>query len=126
MGRIPHAVARYPDQPAGPNPQRMQAARRIAACLAVGVVWLVLLAVAHDQVVRSMFVVKLLAAPFAFVFVVAAVELPRLLLGRSFGELARSWDTFTGPQRFLAGVFVVACALIFLAVSAGIAIAFLA
>lgn len=126
MTRIPPAVARYADRAASANPQRVSAAKRIAACLILGVVWMVLLAVAHDQIVRSMFVIKLLAAPFAFAFVVAAVELPRLLLGRSFGELARSWDSYSGLQRFVAGLFVVVCALVFLAVSAGIAFAFLA
>src|SRR5579884_1809079 len=106
MPRLPLAVASYGGRRAPAIAQRPSTLKRVAACLATGAVWLVLMLVARDQVARSVFLIKLLAAPFAFSFVVAAVELPRLLLGVSLGELAQAWDGMAAGHRAIAAVLV--------------------
>jgi hypothetical protein len=128
VARLPFAVASYSSIDAHPravdDPLRARAGSRIVTALLLGAVWLTLMLVAHDQVVRSMFLIKLLVAPFAFLFVVAMVELPRLLLGVQAPQAARGVGEPTTGAGFVVLVAVSVAA--FLAVSAVIAFAFLA
>ncbi len=123
MTRLPAAVAFYSSdsahQRAVEDPLRAHPASRVVTALLLGAVWGGLLLVAHDQVLRSMFLVKLLAAPFAFLFVVTAVELPRLLLGIATPDRQ-------APRGAGLAALVVVTTAAFLGVSALVAVAFLA
>jgi hypothetical protein len=127
VARLPYAVASYSSvglPRATDDPLRARAGSRAVTALLLGAVWLGLLLVAHDQVVRSMFLIKLLAAPFACLFVVAVVELPRLLLGVQAPRSARAAGEPVLGAGFAALVAVSVVS--FLGVSALIAFVFLA
>lgn len=91
--------------------------------VAVGVasvaLWALVLAQLRDVSVRWL---RVCAIPLALGQLVGVVGLAKLVLGRTFGELAEAWDHMAGWQRGLVGTFVVALATVAFIAMAGVAI----
>ena len=62
--------------------------------------------------------------PFAGAVIFALIGLAKLVLGRSLGEIGRAWDELelAGWQRGLAGLLVVAVAVVVIMTAVGIVI----
>ncbi len=111
--RPPKAIVRVP-----PGRVRRRAVKIIAVGAIIAVAWTAVVLVFFADWGRTLWGPGL-GAP-AVPLLVGLVE---LVSGRSFAELAQSWDDLAGWQRGILGLVIVARAVLAVMVAAGIAIA---
>ncbi|MCW5806565.1 MAG: AbgT family transporter [Deltaproteobacteria bacterium] len=121
----PRAVARYPDRPKRLNPQRKHGLWLVAISAAVLLAnGLVLMLVKEHGLVSDPKTLGILGMPFAVAAVAALVGLAKIVVGRTFGELARAWDDLAGWQRGIVGLLVVGVAFVVLVVFGAVIVSF--